>query len=813
MNTGELVSVLNESESITEIKEIQLINDEQTLAIRHDQGIHLQNFARTISTIRFYSGDHGISQFLVSQDRNELILLSHPRRIVKIDLCKRSRQTWSIPEREDLEIKLIGANMALLKYKTRGDDSNSRNQGQTYTIEFFDLEKNREDSGSTGQSSGEASTTSGDNVKVDFDEEITCFEFLWKNDPNQNSQDDTRPHSNSNSFNSEKICGSLLVGSKTGKSYLTNFAGESKIKKKQSFPKKLKKFDLFESLNDTKSILNNDRQTAPNSSMTSMKNNQVNNNFTFKKKYVYDIKRFYTNASESDKSIEMIDLVISASEIEGEFEFQWGRINDKFTSKIIKLFDNKKNNSSNVFIHQMGYFEGKWWFYITHELGFNVFELEKSPKSKGHYLYSDPGENKVQYSQKLGLFFITENNSIKIIDKICGIIVNILQFESEVLGLQLVESLSKSILLVHEQSRYHEIDLENHGSLRQVEMENNPPGPRVTVALNLNLLPTEQSIKMPSFCGGVCRLNLVSDRDDLDIRNFPFNGLVQSFSKENCEKGIEQVAQFYLSQMEKLDHVDSIYGPMSPLFLAIYREKDDLLKKLLSKNLYPREVHGYITPLSFAFQKQQKNAVKILCEHLSSSKLKIKLSRMDLQNLILSDEKHCHDLISKGCQSMKQSQFPLNLYVKKGTEIMTFNSCNDLLRMIKNRDEKRKKAKKKLPLEKMTVYELPVNYSTRAPEIGNLILLDSILKSKSPKFVKGPFSCLVNEEWSRLYCFIFFKAILFWAFFFVHVFPIFILDQTFLKELFMFLKALCLAIWTFLSLIQLFSYCRFKFSA
>ena len=106
-------------------------------------------------------------------------------------------------------------------------------------------------------------------------------------------------------------------------------------------------------------------------------------------------------------------------------------------------------------------------------------------------------------------------------------------------------------------------------------------------------------------------LTAVRFAETLSVKFFPFAAVTKCFRSEDYEAPITTFAGYYFSMLERSQRVDTTYGPLSPLILAIYHNDTKLLETMLDEHFFPKRVDNYWSPLEYSFRQGYNSNTKV----------------------------------------------------------------------------------------------------------------------------------------------------------------------------------------------------------
>ena len=399
--------------------------------------------------------------------------------------------------------------------------------------------------------------------------------------------------------------------------------------------------------------------------------------------------------------------------------------------------------------------------------------VEKFLSIKGRYGYL------LQYSFFKNIFFISPyRNIIKVWGDDLRYPFHTIEFDSKVKEMSVMEEGDQKRLLVYDKTKYYEFDIENL-NLRLEKQIYDPKLFLMSLPFNLSLYPKNEEFKVPIFKNKLNDISFFLNYDILYFNEFPFDHLLGSISTNNYYHHIKEFAKYYFSKIKATNYIDSQYGPLNPLILAIFHNDIDLLKELLEKYPYPKEVNNYWSPLAYAFVQNYKSIVKFLCEYLYKTSPPVKLSDIDFKYLLKSDYSYCQKLISTIPSEPTLANFPCLLYMEKEVQVNFVKNRIDMLTTIKEDETKKlnkisqRNRKKRKGIQKnneqniskteVHPFEIPFKYSYASGSPDSLRFLDTFSKSNTEEFILSEWKELITHKWKYHQIFNILLAIIYWA--------------------------------------------------
>ena len=359
------------------------------------------------------------------------------------------------------------------------------------------------------------------------------------------------------------------------------------------------------------------------------------------------------------------------------------------------------------------------------------------------------------YSDQKEVFLITYGQTLEIWDSNLDFIVFVLNFDSPISLTFLSESPAERLLIIYDDSQYHEFDLDRLDTRFSQEIVSNERG--LILPMNLDLLPASTVLNTFFFKEDIIGIHFICKQENLDLFAFPFKTMQKCLDDQNIDFHAMEFAHYYFKEIKKRNFVDDMYGPLSPLNFAVYLNDLKLLEKILSKFRYPREVRGYWSPLGLAIKKSKGMATRIICEHLLEADHDFRLTTWELGVLLDSEFTFCHDLVSKVPRKLSKKYFSLGLLCQTTERYYYQPSLSDTLSLAKKtrfnfkRDSeslsKLQKKSEKMSKEKVIdafLFDVDFGYQMGTPE--SVILVDAYSRSESEQFIDGEWKQLIQSK-------------------------------------------------------------------
>ena len=398
---------------------------------------------------------------------------------------------------------------------------------------------------------------------------------------------------------------------------------------------------------------------------------------------------------------------------------------------------------------------------------FNFSLLNKSYNFFKFFAKENNSEFPALFSKKRSLFYLIEKNVIKIYDD---------RLEYFLDQIEMTKSIEEAILndkndtlMIYDLYFYYEIGLNDLQIRRQV-MATNQTKDYFFCPLNFRALPRGQPWKGVFYYNGYKILRLVTCRERLELKKFPFQNLLRCFDGKNHAPAIRQFSEYYFAQLDKTNRMDDEYGPINPLFMCIFNENSPLLQEILAKYYYPSRIFNYPSPLEYAFVQNHKASINELCNALLKRDETIHFTKADFKYLLASEQKICHKVASTIIADPGIAAIPRLIYIDQD---VAAKSCDYLLSMaviLQRHDDlmeqeflkKAPKKKSKVGVSKyyaksadtlakndVSIGATPFKYNYNVGTDDSVMFIDRFSNSKSEDFVLSDWKELVNIKWRQ----------------------------------------------------------------
>jgi hypothetical protein len=383
-------------------------------------------------------------------------------------------------------------------------------------------------------------------------------------------------------------------------------------------------------------------------------------------------------------------------------------------------------------------------------------------------------------------------------------------------------------LLVYDNSFYYEIDLVTLNFRTEERVVK--PGAKKNSAMpfNINLFPKNITFEIPIFKEEVYNISFIANMETLNLKEFPFDALIKCFNSTSYVPYVKEFAQYYFRKLKSLNQEDTVYGPISPLFIAIYHNNMGLLEHLLDHYCYPYQTKEYWSPLIFAFINNYNSAVKVICDQLIRRTYLVSFSQMEFRYLLNSPFSYCHKLMATIPSEPLLQNFPRLLYINQAVQLHYVKEVGHLLFSLKTQEYKlldkflKKKKKKKIipnliskkPLAQDTItkseiisFQIPFKYSYTAGTPDSVNFLDTYSQSNTEEFILSEWKEVIIDKWGHHRIIHVFLAVLYWLFTIIATLSVVFFNQSILFE---YISLGCIFFFVLLEIIQMISYSAFK---
>ena len=292
----------------------------------------------------------------------------------------------------------------------------------------------------------------------------------------------------------------------------------------------------------------------------------------------------------------------------------------------------------------------------------------------------------VRCSPERRLFMVPINASIRIWDSSLTHLLFIFETEREVDETILLED--AGLLLAYDKLYYYELDLNEFRLRRKIRVSEPGPTGGFRLLVDFTLLPASTEFSATFHSKNEHTLASIPFSEELNLRVFPFHDLSQSFLKKGYRRYVLAFAKFYFNRLEQQERKDFVYGPLNPLFFAIYHNDSNLLEDLLDTFFYPKRINGYVSPLEYSFAVNYRTTIKVLCDNLIRRSDYVHFSRSDFKNLLRSDILTCHRLLATIPTEPEVNILPRLIYMKSNVKTIFHDYQSSLMVHLKEQDLK-----------------------------------------------------------------------------------------------------------------------------
>lgn len=831
LRTSSLLCILNRFGDMKVIKDLQFVNDGHTMAARHKEGITFWDLKQTLPRLRVSKTMNGISEFLLSKDKQEITYCNEFNQIVHSHLSKKGLFNQINSHESNIrEMTLIGDGDVLLKSDVYLEDltasidlkKETDVKPSFYNLVFLDLssifeQDNQEDSDfsddiftrknlkkTTSRVLYRTQTTNqtGKYLLLETPDEITshnlvCSKDLCGSQVFENSKTLEVPD-----FEKKPDAlweGVLLVGTITGSCYRVDFH----LTKTRKFEKNISKiFDSGRPRNPT--IVKPDILSALSLDKGGLGLIYSMTEANEESAYVtHDIKRFLN---------ESLDIaIIAENKVNPNLERKIlvyvksiGQSHWKLVEFMLKGF-HSFSGTTYFRVHRMKngkkHSTKKFKFYLSSHAGIGLVSVDAIDKTPSVDLFfekniSKPGN--LSYSPEFDLFLIPIQNTIEIWDGGLQVFIHQIGVESEILSFYYAHTRQDHRLLVYERTVYQEFDLESFRVVRREEFGSRD-SKSFEIPLNLDFFEANRSFHFPHFQRAISDIRFVKDSESFGLFEFPFTSLPRCFSHYNYKQSVLRYADYYFGRLASFDFSDIVYGPLNPLVFCVYHNDVHLLEEVLKRHRYPKSVSGFHSPLSFAFKHKSTSSLQHFYKYLAQAEYSIIFSRLDFQCLLKADSVRAHDLAQRVLLSMDGHSFPLYLNMHKKKRII--GSSSNLLSFLtqtKAESRGRQTSKARAETSEVDSFSVPFKYSFETGSMDSLVFLEKIGFSESNRFVDSEWQEIINHKWNRVFSFYVVKSLVLLMYMSILVVEPFVASEYF--------KMRAILQFTFLSWLILFAY-------
>ena len=430
---------------------------------------------------------------------------------------------------------------------------------------------------------------------------------------------------------------------------------------------------------------------------------------------------------------------------------------------------------------------GKFVFYLDSASTLITFRFSLKTKKLCYFKVlskESSSHNPVCYSKKKRLFLIPIKNKIHVYD-------NRLKFHLDKLEMnknveQIIVNDDRDLLMIYDLYFYYEVDM-NRLIMRRQMAATNRTKDQFFYPMNMRDLPTGTPWKGVFYYLGSKTIRPIATSEGLELKSFPFRVLNRCFDRKVHAPAVKQYASYYYSKLDESGRIDHEYGPLNPLFMAIFNQNTSLLEELLNKHYYPSRVFHYVSPLEYAFICKNKTGIKKICEGLLRRDEMVYFSRIDFKYLLSSNQKICHKVISTMISDPQINGIPHMVYMNG--PVMT-KSCEDKLsitfKLKKENHHKAKKIEKKIKHNKKNIRKgakkfffgnqtqtyqseisvgmVPFKYNYKTGTEDSVMLIDRFSQSTSDEFILSDWKEIINFKWKTIKRFYIGQMFIFYSF-------------------------------------------------
>lgn len=851
-----LMSTLNQDMSIQSIRGLSFANSENKLAIRDSRGITFWNLQQKIPNLGFGNFNIGYSKMAVLKCGSKLVFAKGKSELIEIDIKNNMQYTRHIElPKKTKNLTIVGNGDAIFTTSALSADKgqaapsfrskkSKRASTKCFKLCFVDLKSisGLENSETTTMKTHESGNGYIENRPGFYElirsqEEISVFNLISNKGFKPPLVFENQKVENRVQFYTELDEGVLWkgllhIGRGKGDCFVMDFhvdeGGQLCKTERQVFKQgepvsKLKKQKSKIELEDKTRIDVLDLDKEGTAAV-------VKKNFR-----THDFKRLL----EEEMEIAVISkqlvtaagtqrLVYVYAKTVGKSEWTY----TKFSAR--NKFNFNKSNFFKVRRMKNPHSERQVDFFLVSKVGIAVLRFRRTDNELRVLSFLKkyiPKAATVCYSLKENLFYIPIKNRIEIWNKTLKFSKYNIQFDSKVLGAYLAENDTAQRLLAYDDSSYYEIDLVDLKVRRKDAVVQAGTGRAQAMSFNLNLFPKNTLFEVPYFKEKISSISFIEKTEALDLKEFPFEILINCFEKESYLFPIKDFAAYYFRKIAQLNYEDTVYGPISPLFFAIYHNNMGLLKQLLGAHRYPTRVREYWSPLVFAFIHQYNSAVKVFCDQLMKRDYAVSFTRTDFKFLLKSPFSYCHKLMATIPSEPTLQNFPKLLFMKEPVKLFYIEEVGHLLFFLKEEEHqilKKSSKKTKLkgvklvskgllksnskqvnPLTKREVvsFQIPFKYSYGAGTPDSVEFLDTYSQSNTEEFILSQWKEVIIDKWRSHRLMHVFLAFLYWVFTIVATLSVVFFKRT----LFLQIGSLSfISFFILFEILQLISYSAFK---
>ena len=851
LKKGDLVSTLNRDSLIYDIKDIGVVNQGNKLAARDSEGITFWNLQQSLQNLSFNNMDIGYSRFMILKEGNHMMYSFDDMELIKIDLKNNMNFIKKVAISETMyDMKLVGNGDALIKDEFFPEQVNkSKNQinddyqfndfddDYWFRISYLDFDKAVDIEGNstlnTTLNSQATANVQGEYTLIVNKDEFSAYNIITNKglkSPFVFENDRLEQHVQFYDDMDEEMLwkGKVYAGTVKGDCYLVEFY----------FTKgnrlRIKSEELFKNGEPCSTIDEKEDKIIENTILDN--NGTLSNKVIEKPKLVlkvHDCKILLEEDVEIVVLAEKYNMTQTARRCivyvrkAGGSEWSKASFNTKhmhnfYESNYFKI--NRMNNTESEDVVK---------FYLASSIGMAIVAFKKDENEVKILKYRKKyvvDSKFLCYSHYQNLFYIPNKNMVQVWNETLELSSYNMDFESEVLNLVVAENDTKQRLLVYDDSNYYEIDLITLNFRRKTKIIG-PNIPTRTMPFNLNLFPKNRVFQVPFFKEEVFDISFIVNLETLNLKEFPFHYLQRCFSKEDYYRPVKKYAVYYFKKLKALNYEDTLYGPLNPLFFAVYHNDMTLLEDLLDHYRYPKQIKEYLSPLAFSFINNYNSAVKVFCDRLFKRNYNVSFSRLDFKYLLKSQFSYCHKLMATIPSEPTLQNFPRLLYMSNAVKLHYVQEVGHLLFAMKTQErkillrhnKKRKNIKKKkiqmlrekkkmiqnegITKTEVVSFQIPFKYSYKIGTPDSVKFLDAYSQSNTEEFILSEWKEVIIHKWKSHRLFHIMVAILYWVFTIFTTLSIIFFKSSYLFEI---ISLSFIGIFILFEILQVISYSAFK---
>ena len=867
LETSWLISTLNQENTIYDIKDIGVIREGRKLVARDGTGITFWGLNKNLRNLNFGNSDITFSKLMLLEDGNKMMFNHDDVEIKLVDLKNNMKIIKTYKLSEDIyEVDIIGNGDIFQKIEYE-DDPKSINWEDSFEGDLEDSfrwkliyvdmdqaptlqdkENHFDITGNFVKKIPDLKNPKHEYVLYDNKDEVTAYNIITNKGlsyPNvfQNNNIIQDPNYSLNGITEEESNGQLYFGTDTGDAFKLeySFDKEKQLKKKliQLFTKgvpnktrviKTKIIESDPNLKKNEFMTENEDEDQDPLEKDDPKTRSIHECIKFLSEDI-EVVTFSKSKKINENNYEFCQVYVK-NNVDKEWAF--AEFNTEQTSKLYlnQYFKAKTiNNFGN---------EHSIKFFLYSDLGIAIMEYDKETnklktlKFLNKKISSAAG---LVYSAYKNLFYLSSGNTIQIWNESLKFSIYSLDFKSDILSMNIQEDESDQLLLIYDDSNYYEINLETLKTTRKISIFGQNQIVTPSMPFNINIVSENKEFVLPTFSEEVVEISFIANSETLNLKEFPFEHLAKCFSKEDYLNPIKNFATYYFKKLELLNYEDSLYGPLNPIFFALYHNDMGLLEYLLDKYRYPRIVKNYWSPLEFAFRHNYYSATKVFCDRLIKRTYDIEFTRCEFHYLLKSSFSYCHKLISSIPSEPTLQNFPRLMFMTKEVQLHYVHEIGDLLYFIKKNEmsviRKRLDSEKdslvlnsklndmqnelkkfentvsnEISKREVITYHIPFKYSYKAGTPDSVRFLDSFSESTTEEFILSEWKEIIKQKWEHHRAGHVIMAIIYWIFTICTITSIVFLPD---NRALMNISLTFIFFFLLLEILQVLSYATFKF--